>query len=91
MMNYLLAVVGVVLLVVLGIALMIRTNSWRNRRSGEDRRKIADRRVNPGRRKQNTLEHESSLPDRRIHGDRRVGPVTRRHKKRRREDRFGTR
>ncbi len=75
-----------VLFVVLLIAFNVRTNSWRNRRQSQ-RRKIADRRVNKGRRESNNLEHESGLAERRLHADRRVGPVTRRHKKRRAEDR----
>lgn len=82
------AVAGSLLFIVLLLALMVRTNGWRNRRKAQ-RRIIADRRVNPGRRKRNTLEHESSLPNRRKGVDRRVGPVTRRHKKRRAEDRLG--
>jgi hypothetical protein len=83
-----LAIFGSLLFIVLLIAFNVRTDHWRNRRSGKDRRKIPDRRVNPGRRKRNVLEHESKLVDRRRSSDRRVGPVTRRHKKRRAEDRF---
>jgi len=75
------------LFVALLIAFNVRTNHWRNRRKAE-RRKIPDRRVNKGRRERNNLEHEDDLPDRR-EGDRRVGPITRRHKKRRAEDRLG--
>lgn len=75
-----------VLFVILLIAFNVRSNSWRNRRKSL-RRKIKDRRIHKGRRKNNDLEHESSLADRRMHTDRRVGPVTRRHKKRRAEDR----
>ncbi len=81
------AIFGSLLLVALLIAFNVRTDGWRNRRKAQ-RRKIPDRRVNPGRRKRNVLEHESKLPDRRMHGDRRVGPPTRRHKKRRAEDRL---
>jgi hypothetical protein len=84
------AIAASLLLVGLLLAMMIRTNHWRNRRKAQ-RRVILDRRVNPGRRKRNALEHESSLPDRRKRPDRRVGPVTRRHKKRRAEDRLGNR
>ena len=80
------AIVGSLLLVALIVAFSVRTSAWRNRRKMQ-RRVIPDRRVNPGRRKRNSLEHESSLPDRRKSPDRRVGPVTRRHKKRRSEDR----
>jgi len=82
------AIAGLILFVILLIAFNVRSNGWRNRRKSQ-RREIPDRRVNKGRRKQNSLDHESSLPDRRKGGDRRVGPVTRRHKKRRAEDRFG--
>ena len=82
------AVAGLILFVILLIAFNVRSNGWRNRRKSQ-RREIPDRRVNRGRRKRNTLEHESSLPNRRRGGDRRIGPVTRRHKKRRMEDRRG--
>ena len=82
------AIFGSLFLIVLIISFSVRTNHWRNRRKAQ-RRVVPDRRVNPGRRKQNSLEHESSLPDRRKNGDRRIGPATRRHKRRRSEDRHG--
>lgn len=82
------AIFGSLLIIVVLIALTVRTNHWRNRRKSQ-RRKIPDRRVNSGRRKRNHFEHESQLEDRRHNGDRRVGPSTRRHKKRRAEDRVG--
>jgi len=82
------ATAGALLLVLLLIAFNVRTNKWRNRRKKE-RREVEDRRGNKGRRKRNGLEHESELPDRRHESERRVGPVTRRHKKRRAEDRLG--
>ena len=82
-------IAGLILFVILLIAFNVRSNGWRNRRE-EQRRKVQDRRVGGnGRRKRNTLEHESSLPDRRRAVDRRVGPVTRRRKKRRAEDHLG--
>lgn len=77
-----------ILFVVLLIVFNVRTNRWRNRRE-EQRRSVPDRRVSKGRRKRNEYEHESTLQDRRRGGDRRIGPVTRRHKKRRAEDRPG--
>lgn len=82
------AIAGSLFFIVLLLALTIRSNGWRNRRKAQ-RRIVSDRRVDSGRRKRNTLEHESSLPNRRIGSDRRIGPVTRRHKKRRAEDHLG--
>lgn len=82
------AIAGSLLIIILLMALMIRTKNWRNRRKAQ-RRVAPDRRENPGLRKCNTLEHESSLPDRRKCTDRRERPVTRRHKKRRSEDHLG--
>jgi len=79
---------GLVLFVILLISFNVRSNGWRNRRKSQ-RREMHDRRIGNGRRKQNSLDHESSLPDRRKGGDRRIGPLTRRHKKRRAEDRLG--
>ena len=82
------AIAGSVLFVIILIAFNVRSNGWRNRRKSQ-RREVPDRRIGNGRRKKNNLDHESSLPDRRKDGERRIGPMTRRHKKRRAEDRLG--
>lgn len=70
---------------------------FRNPYSGKnDRRKtkrrsgLKDRRVSSGRRKSNQLMHESKLPERRHQrSERRIGEKTRRHKRRRKEDKVG--
>jgi hypothetical protein len=67
---------------------------FRNPYSGsKDRRKeqrrvgMKDRRVDKGRRKANQLQHESKLPERRHErAERRQGEKTRRHKRRRKDD-----
>jgi len=61
----------------------------KDRRQGERRSGIRERRkYKMGRRKSNQLLHESQLEDRRHQrSDRRTGERTRRHKKRRKDDR----
>ena len=76
------------LFVILLIAFNVRSTHWRNRRN-MDRRKVDDRRTANGRRKHNGFDHEGDQTDRRHVGDRRIGTQTRRHKKRRAEDRLG--
>ncbi len=82
------AVAGSLLIILLLIALIIRTNNWRNRRKAQ-RRNVLERRVNPGQRKCNIHEYENAFSERRKCTDRRERAVTRRHKKRRTEDRLG--
>lgn len=68
---------------------------FRNPYSGKNDRRsllrrigLKDRRVTQGRRKANQLKHESKLAERREQrSDRRQGEKTRRHKRRRKEDR----
>jgi len=62
--------------------------SGKNDRRHEKRRSgLKDRRVMQGRRKANQLKHESKLTDRREkRSDRRQGQRTRRHRKRRKDD-----
>ena len=82
------AVAASLLFVILLVSFNVRSNGWRNRRKN-DRRAQGDRRVANGRRKNNGVNEDEEHPDRRHNGNRRVGPETRRHKKRRAEDRLG--
>jgi len=82
-----LAIALSLLFVLLLVAFNVRTDRWRNRRKG-DRRKMPDRRKNSGRRVQELSDDDSELPERRVADERRTGLQTRRHKKRRAEDRM---
>lgn len=58
-----------------------------DRRKRERRVGAKERRKQKGRRKSNQLLHESKLPERRHeHAERRLGEITRRHKRRRKDD-----
>lgn len=82
------SVIGVLLIILLFMALMIRSRKWRNRRQ-VNRRVGLDRRVRPGSRTSTNPEYGKSFPDRRASTDRRGRHLTRRLKKRRMEDRLG--
>lgn len=80
-------VFGVIVIIFLWIKFHNPYSGSKDRRKEKRRTGLKDRRVDNGRRKANQLKHESKLPERRHHrSERRFGMRTRRHKRRRKDD-----
>lgn len=81
---------GVLVIILLWLKFHNPYSGKKDRRKEKRRSGLKDRRVeHQGRRKSNQLQHESKLPERRHHrSERRVGEKSRRHKRRRKDDKL---